>query len=169
LESWDGNIGSVIQGSFIQFNRSAYSTAPYIPILNPDAPQQTAQTKLRSLFEESPIGAPPPITYSGGTPLPFYRTRNASITIGGNDVGRLPFFMPPLRDWGFDVGLLSQPPDLFTRKFTTPPSTPTPAEYFREVPRNDEWIHTLMCGVVEDTTIKATDILTTDERKKCST
>ena len=170
LESWDGNIGSVIQGSFIQFNRSAYSTAPYIPILNPDAPQQTAQTKLRSLFDESPIGPPPSITYSGGTPLPFYRTSNASITIGGNVVGRLPFFLPPLRDWGFDVGLLSQPPDLFTRKFTTPPSTPTPAEYFREVPRNDEWVHTLMCGVVEeDTTIKATDTLTPAERNKCST
>jgi hypothetical protein len=170
LESWDGNIGSVIQGSFIQFNRSAYSTAPYIPILNPDAPQQTAQTKLRSLFDSSPIGPPPSITYSGGTPLPFYRTSNASITTGGIVIGRLPFFLPPLRDWGFDVGLLSQPPDLFTRKFTTPPSTPTPAEYFREVPRNDEWVHTLMCGVVEeDTTIKATDILTPDERNKCST
>ncbi|MEG5029005.1 hormogonium polysaccharide biosynthesis protein HpsA [Microcoleus sp. AT8-B1] len=165
LESWDGNVGSVIQGSFIQFNRSAYSTAPYIPILNPAAPQQTAQTKLRSLFESSPnppSPPPPSITYSGGTPLPFYRTSNASINVGGNVVGRLPFFIPPLRDWGFDVGLLSQPPDLFTRKFTTPPSTPTPAEYFREVPRNDDWVKTLMCGVLEaDTTKKATETIPT--------
>ncbi|MEG4311130.1 MULTISPECIES: hormogonium polysaccharide biosynthesis protein HpsA [unclassified Microcoleus] len=165
LESWDGNVGSVIQGSFIQFNRSAYSTAPYIPILNPAAPQQTAQTKLRSLFESSPnppSPPPPSITYSGGTPLPYYRTSNASITVSGNVVGRLPFFIPPLRDWGFDVGLLSQPPDLFTRKFTTPPSTPNPAEYFREVARNDDWVKTLMCGVLEaDTTKKATETIPT--------
>jgi type II secretory pathway pseudopilin PulG len=165
LESWSGNIGSVIQGSFIQFNRSAYSTAPYIPILNPTAPQQVAPlTKLRSLFDTSPIPPSTPITYNGGAPLPYYRTSNASVTIGGVEVGRLPFFSPPLRDWGFDVGLLSQPPDLFTRKFTTPPSTPTPAEYFREVPRNDEWVKTLMCGVLENTTTNATETLTTAER-----
>ncbi|MEG4232235.1 hormogonium polysaccharide biosynthesis protein HpsA [Microcoleus sp. Pol11C3] len=173
LESWDANVeSSVIQGAFIQFNRSAYSTAPYIPILNPVAPQQSAQTKLRSLFDSSPNPPSPPapsITYSGGTPLPYYRTSNANITVSGNQVGRLPFFTPPLRSWGFDVGLLSQPPDLFTRKFTTPPSTPTPAEYFREVPRNDEWVKTLMCGVVENTTTKATDTLTTAERNNCST
>ncbi|MGB7895023.1 MAG: hypothetical protein WCF82_24420, partial [Microcoleus sp.] len=164
LESWSG-MGSVIQGSFIQFNRSAYSTAPYIPILNPVAPQQTAQTKLRSLFESSPNppSPAPSITYSGGTPSPYYRTSNARIILpNGTEVGRLPFFIPPLRDWGFDVGLLSQPPDLFTRKFTTPPSTPTPAEYFREVPRNDDWVKTLMCGVLEaDTTKKATETITT--------
>ena len=101
--------------------------------------------------------------------MPYYRTSNASITIGGTVVGRLPFFIPPLRDWGFDVGLLSQPPDLFTRKFTTPPSTPTPAEYFREVGRDDEWVQTLMCGVIEQTpAIKATQILTPAERNKCS-
>jgi len=176
LESWSGNIGSVIQGSFIQFNRSAYSTAPYIPILNPDSPQQTAPlTKLRSLFESpptealTPLNPPTPapvsVTYNGGAPLPYYRTSNASVTIGGTEVGRLPFFLPPLRDWGFDVGLLSQPPDLFTRKFTTPPSTPTPAEYFREVPRNDEWVKTLMCGVLEaNTATNATETLTTAER-----
>ena len=170
LESWSGNIGSVIQGSFIQFNRSAYSTGPYIPILNPTAPQQIAQlTKLRSLFDISPIAPFTTINYTGGTPLPYYRTSNASITSGSNVVGRLPFFIPPLRDWGFDVGLLSQPPDLFTRKFTTPPSTPTPAEYFREVGRDDDWVQTLMCGVIENTpAIKATQTLTPAERTKCS-
>ncbi|MBE9096688.1 hormogonium polysaccharide biosynthesis protein HpsA [Tychonema sp. LEGE 07203] len=177
LESWNGDIATVIQGSFIQFDRSAYSTAPYIPILNPDAPQQSDPLKLRSLFESPPTQAltslnppapaPVSVTYNGGAPLPFYRTSNASITVSGNLVGRLPFFTPPKREWGFDVGLLSQPPDLFTRKFTTPPSTPTPAEYFREVPRNDEWVKTLMCGVVENTTTKATETLTKTERDNC--
>ena len=165
LESWNGDAApTVIQGSFIQFNRSAYSTAPYIPILNPTAPQQADPLKLRSLFDSPPTQAltplnpatpaPVSVTYTGGAPVPFYRTSIANITVNGKVVGRLPFFTPPKREWGFDVGLLSQPPDLFTRKFTTPPSIPTPAEYFREVPRDDEWVKTLMCGVVENTTTK---------------
>jgi hypothetical protein len=35
---------------------------------------------------------------------------------------------------------------LFTQRFTTPSTRTQPAEYFREVPRNDEWVKTLMCG-----------------------
>jgi len=145
MESWgDGNVATNIQGSFIQFGRSAYSTAPYIPILNSAAPQQTAPgTKLRSLFD-----SPPPDESKANTPRPLYRTDN-----GG---GRLPFFSPPARNWGYDVGLLSQPPDLFTRKFTTPPSKRTPDEYFREVSRDDEWVQTLLCSFIdEDGTTKA--------------
>lgn len=154
LENWRfGGVATNIQGAFIQFNRSAYSTAPYIPILDPDSPQQTAaDTKLRSLFAAPPASAPVPpppaattVTYNG-TPDPAYRTSNASV---GNN-GRIPFFNPPARNWGFDVGLLSQPPDLFTQKFTTPPSRPSPDEYFREIPRNDEWVNTLMCGVLDN-------------------
>jgi hypothetical protein len=165
LENWyDGaqETPANIQGSFIQFNRSAYSTAPYQPILNPRAPQQVdLETKLRSLFDAPPSGAvatlgtlspptPTPVTvsYPGGVLDYLYRTDNSSVppavVPGGG--GRTPFFSPPTRNWGFDVGLLSQPADLFTQKFTTPPSTPTPNEYFREVARDDEWVKTLMCA-----------------------
>ena len=159
LENWyDGTkeISVNIQGSFIQFDRSAYSTAPYQTIVNPNAPQQiNPETKLQSLFEAPPSSAlatlnplsplPVPVTSYNGVPLPrpLYRTNNSSsLGVGG----RTPFFNPPDRKWGFDVGLLSQPADLFTQKFTTPPSTPTPNEYFREVPRDDEWVKTLMCA-----------------------
>jgi hypothetical protein len=46
---------------------------------------------------------------------------------------------------------------LFTQKFTTPPSRPSPDEYFREVPRNDEWVTTLMCSTLaDDNSLKAT-------------
>ncbi|TAF19962.1 MAG: hypothetical protein EAZ73_13915 [Oscillatoriales cyanobacterium] len=157
VENWyDGTaeIAANIQGSFIQFNRSAYSTAPYQPIINPNAPQQTnLELKLRSLFDAPPPTAltplnppaplPAPVTYNGGAPEVLYRTDNSSVPGKG---GRTPFFSPPTRNWGFDVGLLSQPADLFTQKFTTPPSTPTPNEYFREVARDDEWVKTLMCA-----------------------
>lgn len=146
LESWNsGAVSTKIQGSFIQFGRSAYSTAPYTPIINPAAfkPQQ-ADPKLRSLFDSPPISpspAPPAVTYTGGVPRALYRTDTG--------LGSIPFFSPPARNWGYDVGLLSQPPDLFTRKFTTPPSKRNPDEYFREVPRNDEWVETLLCAFLD--------------------
>jgi hypothetical protein len=156
LENWGfGAVATNIQGAFIQFNRSAYSTAPYLPILDPGTPQQIAQnTRLRSLFDQLPAAlAPAPVpaipaatnvNYTGGTPDSLYRTSNSNVP--GANGGRTPFFNPPARNWGFDVGLLSQPPDLFTQKFTTPPSRPSPDEYFREVSRDDEWVKTLLCG-----------------------
>jgi len=84
-------------------------------------------------------------------------------TYNVDGAGDLPYFSPPRRNWGYDVGLLPQPPDLFTQKFTTPPSTSQPAEFFREVPRNDAWVKTLMCGVKEDGTRPATSSITQAE------
>ena len=152
LESWD-TIDTNIQGSFIQFNRSAYSTAPYLPILDPAAPQQTApNTRLLSLFAPPQLVPPPPLIpllpaafAIPNPPEAGYRTEAGSI--GGN-LGRIPFFTPPRRNWGYDVGMVSQSPDLFTQRFTTPPARATPDEFFREVPRNDPWIETLMCAEV---------------------
>ena len=150
LESWNsGAISTTIQGSFIQFGRSAYSTAPYTPILDPTAPQATSFDKLRSLFDKRPLDP----SLNTAVPMPFYITDNGSIPGKG---GRVPFFSPPGRQWGYDVGLLSQPPDLFTRKFTTPPSKRTPDEYFREVSRDDEWVQALLCSFLDqDGTTKA--------------
>jgi len=154
LESWD-TIDTNIQGSFIQFNRSAYSTAPYLPILDPAAPQQTAlNTRLLSLFAEPQLATPPLLPL---LPNPFfipnppeagYRTPAGGIP-GGTGLGRIPFFTPPRRNWGYDVGLVSQSPDLFTQRFTTPPTKSTPDEFFREVPRNDTWVETLMCAQLD--------------------
>jgi hypothetical protein len=141
LEQWRGSISTNIKGSFIQQNRSAFSTAPYLPILpalfpaNPD-------DRLAPLFATtpppSPLAAPNPLP--GSDPLITYNVPGA----------RLPYFTPPRRNWGFDVGLLSQPPDLFTQKFTTPSTRTQPAEYFREVGRSDDWVKTLMCGLRDD-------------------
>jgi len=173
VENWRG-IPSNIQGSLIQFNRSAYSTAPYTPILPVDAPQQADDnTQLRSLFAPSGITSLPPLAATP-TPATFtppdagYKTDNGSSP---DDplLGRIPFFLPPGRNWGYDVGLLSQPPDLFTQKFTTPPSRPSPDEYFREVPRNDEWVKTLMCSKLAANNQNATETLTTADRAKCPT
>jgi hypothetical protein len=132
LENWNsGGSATNIRGSFIQQGRSAFSTAPYQPI------QPAGTPALRSLFEIQGLLAPNPF------PAPGSITNTYNTDAGPE---RIPYFSPPARNWGFDVGLLSQPPDLFTQRFTTPSTRTQPAEYFREVPRNDEWVNTLMCG-----------------------
>jgi hypothetical protein len=144
LEVWNngGNLISTnIKGSFIQQNRSAFSTAPYLPILPPLFPANAAE-RLATLFAISPPATP----LAAPTPLP-----DSEELITYNVAGeRLPYFGPPTRNWGFDVGVLSQPPDLFTQKFTTPSTRTQPAEYFREVARSDRWVETLMCGVLDN-------------------
>jgi hypothetical protein len=139
LEAWSNDnantsISTNIQGSLIQQNRSAFSTAPYLPVLPPNFPADSAD-RIASLFALSPT---PPV---GLEPLIRYNIQGS---------GRFSYFTPPTRNWGYDVGLLSQSPDLFTQKFTTPPTKTQPAEYFREVGRDDDWVKTLMCGVTDD-------------------
>lgn len=67
------------------------------------------------------------------------------------DGGRGTGFLPPGRQWGYDVALLSQAPDLFAQKLVlTPPDLPD--EYFREVGRSDKWVKTLLCAKKADGT-----------------
>jgi hypothetical protein len=122
MENWRGLTNS-IAGSFIQFKRSAYATAPYVSGINGPA----ASVFNAKLFDYDTDPAKPP--YKIGT--------------GGGGVG---YFSPPTREWGFDVGLLSQPPDLFAQKFTLPASQRKPDEYFREISRDDDWVKTLVCA-----------------------
>jgi hypothetical protein len=128
IENWRvGEVTTKIIGSFIQLNRSAYSTAPYLSRLT--------NSLLRSAFCPTTV---PACSLATGWYPDSYKTSN-----GG---GSIPFFSPPGRNWGFDVGILSQPPDLFTQRFTAPSTQTKPAEFFREVPRNDQWVETLMCA-----------------------
>jgi hypothetical protein len=66
-----------------------------------------------------------------------YSTNN-----GGN---KLPFYQPPIRLWGYDVGILSQSPDRFSQKLVVPVGD-LPNEYFREVGRDDPWVQNLLCA-----------------------
>ncbi|MCC8455958.1 hypothetical protein LMJ43_37465, partial [Streptomyces rochei] len=76
--------------------------------------------------------------YDTSYPSPPYKIETGVGTIG--------YFVPPTREWGFDVGLLSQPPDLFAQKFTIPASEKKPDEYFREISRDDDWVKSLLCA-----------------------
>jgi hypothetical protein len=118
LEDWaDTNIAARISGSFIQFKRSAYATAPYLHMLDTST-------------VEDVFGYP----------------RNANLPRSSN--GKSPYYVAPKREWGFDVGLLSQLPDLFSQKITTP-SPGEPNRFYREVSRDDDWVKTLLCSGVQ--------------------
>jgi type II secretory pathway pseudopilin PulG len=123
IENWQGLTNS-IAGSFIQFKRSAYATAPYLSSINDTAGGSLFNTKL---FDYDPNSQDPPYKIETG-------------------VGTIGYFSPPNREWGFDVGLLSQPPDLFAQKFTLPASQRKPDEYFREISRDDDWVKALVCA-----------------------
>ncbi|OCQ96564.1 hypothetical protein BCD64_01310 [Nostoc sp. MBR 210] len=112
-----------ISGSFIQLKRSTYSTGPIAPILDARTSITSSATNNLSLFDYT---------------LDNYPTQNGD--------GVLPSYSPPDRKWGFDVGLLSEQPDLFAQRFTLP-STGRPNEFFREVGRDDAWVKTLLCAV----------------------
>ncbi|BAY63320.1 hypothetical protein NIES22_34060 [Calothrix brevissima NIES-22] len=84
---------------------------------------------------------------------PFFVTLdNTNIYANNNTNGTLPYYRPSIRQWGYDVGLLSQSPDLFALKLVRIP-TDRPDEYYREVGRDDTWIQNLLCAkkVSDDT------------------
>ncbi len=130
MERWTDQ-GNKINGSLIQFRRSSFATAPFQPIDNPAIDT--------SLFFD---GAAPDYTVSA--PETDYRYR------GGAATRLAPFYMPPNRAWGYDVGLLSQSPDLFSKNFATP-SAGSPNEYYREVGKDDDWVKNLLCAVQKAT------------------
>jgi hypothetical protein len=75
-----------------------------------------------------------------------YNVENASGQIG--------YFAPPNRSWGFDVGLLSQSPDYFSRKFARldkdVEGKVIVQQYFRELPKDDPWVKGILCAKVKD-------------------
>ena len=143
LESWNGRTAK-INGSFIQLKRSSLATGPISPIfaakLTTNATNTANDSNANlSLFDYV---------------LDTYPTPNGS--------GVLPFYNAPARNWGFDVGLLSEQPDLFAQRFTAPP-TGRPNEFFREVGRDDTWVKTLLCAgeASNQTGIPATGVAVT--------
>ena len=120
LENWDG-VDLNINGSFIQFKRSVYGTAPFQFFVRPSS---NGDPTVNSLFTQR-LGV-------------LYLTDST-------DKGEAPYYMPPNRNWSYDVALLSQLPDLFAQRFTTP-STKQPSEFYREVGRDDAWVKTLLCA-----------------------
>lgn len=136
LEAWETSTASTdvltakIAGSLIQYKKSIFASAPFESINNPDVDT--------SLFFDTPA-------YTASLPGQFKGFRYT----GGANLFRAPYYRPPFRAWGYDVGLLNQSADLFSKRFSLP-LTARPSEFFREVSRDDEWVKTLLCGKVTD-------------------
>jgi hypothetical protein len=120
-----------ISGSLIQFKKSEFATAPFQAIDDP--------ARDTSLFFD---GATP--DYTSNYVNPDYRYK------GGSSNRLAPYYRAPKRQWGYDVGFLSQTPDLFSRRFGTP-SAGTPSEFYRAVGRDDAWVQTLLCAAEQTT------------------
>ena len=128
LEKWRGQTHKA-SGSFIQYKRSSYATAPWYPII-------------------APYGGSKTLGFStSGTILGYPQIYRTTVNKYNNETfGRTPFYVQPAnRAWGFDVALLTQLPDLFSQRFTAPPSG-EPNEFYREVSRDDSWVSTLLCA-----------------------
>jgi hypothetical protein len=127
LENWQNpERTATIAGAFIQTNRSSYASAPYFSVMD-DATYDYAKR-------------PPGMFGNTGNDASKYNSDAGT--------GKIGYFLPPTRNWGFDVGLLSQPPDLFAQKFSLADESIPPDEYFREVSRDDDWIKGLLCSKV---------------------
>ncbi len=133
LERWsyrksDGTDNSYthkISGAFIQYKRSSFATAPWSTF-------NTSYGNISTGYSAS--------TTNFGYPQAY----RIAVNNDGN-YGRTPFYIQPNRAWGFDVALLTQLPDLFSQRFTSP-SAGDPNEFYREVGRDDAWVQTLLCA-----------------------
>ncbi|AOX03236.1 hypothetical protein BJP34_30740 [Moorena producens PAL-8-15-08-1] len=114
-----------ISGSLIQFKRAAYDTAPFVHA-NENAGAESVPTRFGYDIDARDRGSEFSMPYATAS-------------------GELPYYMAPTRRYGFDVALLTQLPDLFSSRFTTP-SAGDPDEFFREVSRDDPWVETLLCA-----------------------
>jgi hypothetical protein len=113
---------ATIKGSFIQIQRSSYATAPYGPIRRGGSQPIAADT-------------------GGGLSIFGYPYQRYPSGIAANTLSH---FSPPIRQWGFDVGLLSQTPDLFSQRFTE--NISKTQNYYRQVGRDDPWVQALLCA-----------------------
>jgi hypothetical protein len=120
LENWNGTTSN-ISGTFLQFKRSSFGSASFQPALNKDS--QLSVFDYKEHFNPSWL-------------FPYQIN---------NGLGKLPYYRPPSRQYGFDVANLTTTPDLFSARFTLEPET-GPEEFYREVARDDDWVKTLLCG-----------------------
>jgi hypothetical protein len=134
IENWnDGTaqVASRISGGFIQTRRSSYDTAPF----SATAPYNNL-TGFNDKVNNSSAIASLFGTASDGISKKFYQSDTAQVS---------PFYFPPSRLWGYDVGILSQPADLFALRFSG--SVPNPNEFFREIGKDDPYVRALLCSV----------------------
>jgi len=137
IDNWAG-ITEKTSGGFMQNTRSRFATAPF-SATGPYA--DLSDLNYSSYIDTLYIDPNQP-----NSPLSTY---DSSDSLGGRVYNSLtsqaiPFYTPPRRLWGFDVGLLVQTPDRFAERFSR--DLPTFNDFFREVDKTDRWVQALLCA-----------------------
>lgn len=146
LESWTG-VPLKIAGGFLQNTRSRYASAP----LNPTFPYLDLSLDKFDFSSDAQTLWLNPANNTEATTRGLSKFRKYGNSITGPNI---PFYSPPLRLFGFDVGILTQTADLFASRFST--AIPTPDEFYRETDVEDRYVRQLLCALepqtVDDTT-----------------
>ena len=128
LENWEA-VPLKITGGFLQNTRSVFSTAPFA---------STAPFVSNPGFSDIQTLYVNPVS-------PNLRMSGYNLVYQSVASQRIPYYTPPIRLWGYDVGLLTQQPDRFAERFATP--IPGANEFFREVSGDDPWVEALLCAL----------------------
>ena len=132
LENWEA-VPLKITGGFLQNTRSVFSTSPF-----------ASTTPFISGISGVPAFSDIQTLYLNPV-LPTARMSGYNLVYQSAAGLRVPYYTPPIRLWGYDVGLLTQQPDRFAERFATP--IPGANEFFREVSADDNWIKALLCAL----------------------
>lgn len=155
LENW-ADIPIKITGGFIQNTKSRFATAPFAPT----TPQVDGISDTTTVFLNP---AHPGTGTTDGRISGGYNLQYQSFT-----GSRIPYYAPPNRLWGYDVGLLTQQPDRFAERFAVP--IPGANEFFREVSADDKWVEGLLCALepstIDENTRKGIGVLPTNYRRR---
>ncbi|MGQ9865211.1 MAG: hypothetical protein ACUVSQ_02845, partial [Pseudanabaenaceae cyanobacterium] len=151
LGNWSG-LTPRIFGGFIQSGRSRYASAPLSVTApfnanapTPPPPAVATAVDMQTLFVNpaAPLGNQP---FTANRDDRYNRFSGYNKAYQNN--ANLPFYTRPGRAYGFDVGLLTQQPDLFAQRFTE--ALPSPNEFFRETNRDDRWTKALLCALAPE-------------------
>ncbi|WP_055073829.1 hormogonium polysaccharide biosynthesis protein HpsA [Pseudanabaena sp. 'Roaring Creek'] len=144
LENWH-NVPIKISGGFIQNSRSKFATAPYAAsaplVLSSSGAYGPGSVygDLKTIFI-NPVQPSTSSLVNAG--MSGFDLSYQSITSAPQNI---PYYAAPIRLWGYDVGLLTQQPDLFAQRFAVPIAGAN--EFFREVSGDDPWITSLLCAL----------------------
>ena len=147
-ENWTGQALKV-SGGFIQNTRSAFATgpfsitAPYTTLATSGCKTDTSltyATRATCIDTSSDVQTWFTNPADSASSLSNFSKYIQSITTQS-----IPYYSPPRRLWGFDVGLLVQQPDLFAQRFSQ--AKPGYSEFFRESGKDDPWVKTMLCAL----------------------
>jgi type II secretory pathway pseudopilin PulG len=140
-------------------NGGLHNFPRFIENWNPTAPVSAAQkARINGSFiqiKRSQFATAPYMVYLSDSSDGYAMTANLA--------GKIPYYLAPTRQWGYDVALLSQAPDRFAQKLVRIPDD-LPDEYFREVGRDDAWVKSLLCAKKADDSFA----INADQRPGCS-